>query len=124
MHGAGVAAQFAPDRVLMRTPAGVFVIRFPGADPGVLLEGIRPLPGRIHILRAGGTAASSFAIFGGVWYRGLYPGIDLEYALQGEKLEFRFLVAAGADPGRIRMKYDGMCSRTMTDSAHSANARR
>src|ERR1035438_5911584 len=114
LHGAGVDAEFGTDYVRMHTPAGVFVIHFLGADPDVLLEGIDPRPGRIHILRAEGSALSGAATFGGVRYRGLYPGIDLEYVSEGDELESRFLLAPGADPGRIRLQYE-CAGRPATD---------
>jgi hypothetical protein len=39
--------------------------------------------------------------------RGVYPGIDLVYYGDGGKLEYDFVVKAGADPGRIRLAYRG-----------------
>jgi hypothetical protein len=36
-----------------------------------------------------------------------YPGIDVVYYGNGRQLEFDFLVAPGADPGAIRMCFEG-----------------
>lgn len=45
-------------------------------------------------------------VYGQVWLKGLYPGIDLE--LDGsEGLKYSFHVAAGADPSLIRIRYEG-----------------
>jgi uncharacterized protein (TIGR03437 family) len=41
-----------------------------------------------------------------VRYRGAYPGIDLVYYGKDGHLEYDWIVAAGADPGRIRMIFE------------------
>ncbi|MEO5823926.1 MAG: SBBP repeat-containing protein, partial [Vicinamibacteraceae bacterium] len=38
---------------------------------------------------------------------GVYEGIDLEFYGNQERLEYDFLVAPGADPAEIRLRYDG-----------------
>jgi hypothetical protein len=43
-----------------------------------------------------------------VYYRDVYPGIDLVYYGNRRELEHDFIVAPGADPTRIRMKFDGV----------------
>ena len=51
------------------------------------------------------------AHYGKVRYRGVYPGIDLVFyqapAGSGSSFEYDFVVQPGADPGRIRMRFDG-----------------
>ena len=42
-----------------------------------------------------------------VHYRGVYPGIDMVYRGSGERLEYDFLVAPGADPGDIALAFTG-----------------
>ena len=39
--------------------------------------------------------------------RQVYPGIDLVYYGNGDNLEYDFEIAPGADPSRIRMRFDG-----------------
>src|SRR5207247_849439 len=43
-----------------------------------------------------------------VRYSGIYPGIDLVYYGSNNQLEYDFIVGAGADPNRIRLKFDGI----------------
>src|SRR5690606_14554520 len=46
------------------------------------------------------------AVYGAVRMQGLYPGIDLR--IDGSAgLKYDFIVAAGADVSRIRMRFDG-----------------
>ena len=42
-----------------------------------------------------------------VRYRKVYPGIDLVYYGQDRKLEYDFIVSPGADPGPIRLDFEG-----------------
>jgi len=42
-----------------------------------------------------------------VRYRGLYPGIDLVFHGAGSALEYDLVVAPGADPAAIRLRYQG-----------------
>jgi hypothetical protein len=43
---------------------------------------------------------------------GVYPGIDLVYYGDGRKLEYDFVVRPGANPGIIRLAYEGADSMT------------
>ncbi len=49
-------------------------------------------------------------------FQGVYPGIDLVYYGNQGHLEYDFLVAPGADPGRIRLAFDG-AENTTVDAA-------
>ena len=42
-----------------------------------------------------------------VSYEGIYPGIDIVYYSTGRQLEYDFIVAPGADPQRIALRFDG-----------------
>ncbi|HWI06727.1 MAG TPA: SBBP repeat-containing protein, partial [Solirubrobacteraceae bacterium] len=42
-----------------------------------------------------------------VRYDGVYPGIDMIYRSVGDRLEYDFLVAAGADPAAIVLRFTG-----------------
>ena len=46
--------------------------------------------------------------FGRVVAHGVYPGIDVAYYGTGTELEHDFVVRAGADAGRIRLRYSGV----------------
>src|SRR5439155_10092516 len=43
-----------------------------------------------------------------VRYRAIYPGIDLIYYGSGGNLEYDFILQPGADPDRIRLKFQGI----------------
>lgn len=48
--------------------------------------------------------------FGGVRYRGIYPGIDLLVHARGQQLEYDWNISPGADPRRIRLRFDAAIS--------------
>ncbi len=56
------------------------------------------------------------AVYGEVWVKGVYPGIDLR--IDGSKgLKYDLVVAPGADPNSIRMRYDGQSELALRDGA-------
>ncbi len=42
-----------------------------------------------------------------IWYRSLWPGIDLVFRLEGGKLKYEFLLGPMADPDDIQMRFRG-----------------
>jgi hypothetical protein len=46
----------------------------------------------------------------------LYPGIDLQYYGNGSEMEYDFLISSGADPTKIRIRYDGAKSLAINES--------
>lgn len=56
------------------------------------------------------------AVYGEVWVNGIYPGVDLR--IDGRTgLKYDLVVAPGADPNVIRMKYDGQSELALRDGA-------
>jgi len=56
------------------------------------------------------TGVSHYARVG---YEDVYPGIDLVYRGNQRQLEYDFVIAAGADPGRIRLAFQGVDALTI-----------
>lgn len=80
-----------------------------GADTGATLGGVAPLPGTVSYLRGrdpGGWLAG-LPTYARVKADEVYPGIDLEYYGNQGRLEYDFTVHPGADPGTIRLRFDG-----------------
>ncbi|MCK4856958.1 MAG: SBBP repeat-containing protein [candidate division Zixibacteria bacterium] len=46
--------------------------------------------------------------YGAILHKDIYPGIDLRYYGNEGEIEFDFLVAAGADPSAIEIRYQGV----------------
>jgi len=80
-----------------------------GANPELRVTGEAELPGQSNYFlgkdaRQWHTHVPNYAQ---VRYRGLYGGVDLVYYGHQGELEYDFVVAPGADPGRIRLRIEG-----------------
>jgi hypothetical protein len=80
-----------------------------GADPGAEPNGLGLLAGRSNYILGNDPAKwrNHVSQFSRVQVPGVYPGIDLVYYGNGEKLEHDYLVAPNADPAQIRMQFRG-----------------
>lgn len=102
----GLNAYFLRGEVRLALADTSVRVRFEGADPRHDPQGMGPLPGRANFLV--GTEDRwhlGVPLYGTVVYPGLYPGIDMVYGGNGRELKSEFVVAAGADPSRIRLRY-------------------
>jgi hypothetical protein len=84
-------------------------MRLSGANADTEPEGLERLPGIVNYMMGNDRARwhTNVPNYGRVRYAGVYPGVDLVYYGNGQRLEYDFQVAAGADPGAIRLKFDG-----------------
>ena len=84
--------------------------RLEGASAGATAEGLDPLRGRSHYFMGNDPAKWNRDVphYARVRFTEIYPGIDLiYYANRQDRLEFDFVVMPGADPARIRMRFEG-----------------
>ncbi|MGZ8143807.1 MAG: DUF7948 domain-containing protein, partial [Methylosarcina sp.] len=88
---------------------GVLRMQLEGANAYAQAEGLNELPGKTHYLRAKDPKAwrTGISSYAKVKYHGVYPGIDLVYYGNQKKLEYDFVVAPGADPKTIHLRFDG-----------------
>src|SRR3954447_16698455 len=83
-------------------------LEFVGTTGRQRIESSRPVGGKAHFLI--GSEENwrlGLPLYDGIAYRELYPGIDMVYAGNGRNLKSEFLVAPGADPAQIRVRYGG-----------------
>ena len=80
------------------------------AESPPVLTGLDPQPGHSNYFTGNDPARWRTAIpqFGRVRYQGLYPGVDLVLYGNPQQMEYDFMVAPGADPGRIRLVFSGI----------------
>src|SRR5580704_1110047 len=106
--GSGLTAYFLKDEAVFRTSGSSLRMHLEGANPKVRIEGSNPLAGRVNFLTGGQENwHAGLPMYGAVTYRDLYAGIDMVYGGSGRNLKSEFLVAAGADPSQIRVRYLG-----------------
>lgn len=84
-------------------------LRLAGAAERPVLVGVDPLPTKSNYFRGSDrrTWRTGVASFGGVRYEKVYPGTDLVFSGNDRRVEQSFFLAAGAEPRRIRLVYEG-----------------
>jgi hypothetical protein len=80
-----------------------------GANAAPRIIGESALPGTVNYLRgnAAKNSLEGIATYRRVRYEDVYPGIDLIYYDNGHQLEYDVVVAPGADPDRVRLRFSG-----------------
>jgi hypothetical protein len=106
-HLAGTATQAAAQEA--STESSVVRMELVGADPQTQVSGAAPLPGKVNYFIGSDPAKwrSGVPTYAKVHYAGVYPGIDLVYYGNHGQLEYDFVLAPHADPGRIRLRFGG-----------------
>ncbi len=84
-------------------------MKFAGANPTAEIEGVDPLPGKSNYLAGDDRSKWRTGVenYARVRYREIYPGVDLIFYGNQRQLEYDFVVAPGADPGGIKLQFDG-----------------
>jgi len=91
---------------------------FVESDPdAVTIRGEAPRPARISYFRGKRDAwRTGLRTFSRLTYRDVWPGIDLVYRGEVDRVKYAFVVRPGADPARIRLRYRG-AERTVLTAA-------
>lgn len=84
-------------------------MRFVGANSAPVMEGVERQETRTNYLLGNDPLRwhTNVPSYGRVQYSQIYPGVDLVYYGQQQRLEYDFVVAPGRDPGNIRMRFSG-----------------
>lgn len=70
-------------------------------------HGEKALTTQVHYLNAK-IQSTHITTYQSVLQKGVYPGIDLRYYGNPQKLEFDFVVSPNADPSQIALKFEGV----------------
>ena len=107
-------AHRGPDKggsVASRAPDYQTVLRMKlvGANRAPGVEGVEELAGKTNYFIGNdpGRWRMNVPTYARVEYESVYPGIDLVYYGNEQQLEYDFVVAPGADPGSIAIRFDG-----------------
>jgi hypothetical protein len=106
---AAVPTKMREARPVSDVKQAVVRITLDGAKPDPLGVGLEPLPGKVNYLRGNdrGNWQTNIPTYAKVSYESVYPGIDLVYYGNAERLEYDFIVAPGADPDDITVRFEG-----------------
>jgi hypothetical protein len=112
-RGPGYAVFITPEQALLKLlgpkPASVRM-QLAGASADAPVEGLEALPGKSHYFLGDDPARWRRDIpnYAQVRVAGVYPGIDLVYYGNPQRLEYDFVLAPGSDPGRIRLQFHSL----------------
>ena len=81
-----------------------------GANHASDAEGIDERPGKSHYLIGADPKKwqTDIATYSRVKYKDIYPGVDMLYYGNQQRLEYDFIVAPGANPKAITLAYTGV----------------
>jgi uncharacterized repeat protein (TIGR01451 family) len=84
-------------------------LKLEGANRKAFVYGLDELPGRSNYFVGADARAwrTGVPAFERVRYESVYKGVDVVYYGRQGRLEYDFVVAPGADPARIRLRFDG-----------------
>jgi uncharacterized repeat protein (TIGR01451 family) len=100
---------FTDEGVTIRVPKiGAFRMQFDGAS-AAQISAEQELAARSNYLTPkSGPPIIGVANFGALRYANVYPGVDVRFYGQGRHLEHDFILAPGADPGQIALRFEGL----------------
>lgn len=84
-------------------------MKLKGANANPIVQGLDILPGKSNYISGNDPKKWNTDIrqYAKVQYKQVYPGIDVVYYGNQGQLEYDFVVAPGANPGLIRMEFEG-----------------
>jgi hypothetical protein len=89
----------------------VLAMRLVGANRSAVVTGLADLPGTSNYFIGNDPKNwhTNVPNYAKVRYENIYSGIDLVYYGNQSHLEYDFVVAPGADPGRIKLAFEAQC---------------
>lgn len=108
-RGAGHALSVASGKATLTLNGATVSLSLAGANPKAALEGLDRMPGKANYI-LGTSVRESYELYGRVRNREVYPGIDLVFHGNQERLEYDFDIAAGKSPRLIGVRFAGIRS--------------
>jgi hypothetical protein len=93
----------------MSTSGTVVRMKLIGANSASQITGLQELPGKSNYFSGNDPSKwrTNIPSYAQVKYEHVYPGVDLIYYGNQRQLEYDFVVAPGADPGVIKLAFEG-----------------
>jgi hypothetical protein len=96
------------DSAIHAPQSSILRIRFLDASPTPKIESLAPLSGKVNYFLGNDPSRwhTNLPTYESISYRGLYPGVGLTYEGTAERLKGTYTAEPGAEPNRIRWRYD------------------
>ncbi len=123
-RGQGYRFDLKKNGIAMATEPGTphpMRIEFAGCESDVVASGRLPLAFRVQHPMAPERASQgivSAQAYEGVRMDGMYEGIDVDYQVQDGKLRYDFIVAPGANPDLIALRFQGVSDVQLDDDGN------
>jgi len=103
------AAKASATRFTQANACAEVRMKLVGANPQPRISGQDELPGKSNYFLGNDPQQwrTNVPTYRKVKYEGVYPGVDVVYYGNQRQLEYDFVVAPGADPKAIRLKFSG-----------------
>lgn len=106
---------FTEEGVTVSIPGqGAFRMLFANAAPAAITPEQKMIARSNYLARRDGQSIINVENYATVRYSGLYAGIDVRFYGQGCHLEHDFVLAAGADPAQIVLRFEGLDHLALT----------
>jgi hypothetical protein len=106
-HAPGTGLFLTPGEAVLALGSERLRVRWLGAARPAAVSGLERLPGVSNYFLGRATPRTGVPAFGRVRYRGVYPGVDLDFHGRNGRLEYDFTLGPGVDPGVIRLGLGG-----------------
>jgi uncharacterized protein (TIGR03437 family) len=109
-RGSGYSLLLRDDGAVLRLPSSELRMRLAGSQRARAIEALDPQPGTSNYFLSNDAAKWHTGIpqSGRVQYRQVYKGIDLVFkSATSNRFEYDFVVAPGADPSKIGVRFEG-----------------
>ena len=87
---------------------GAFRVEFENATTPAISAGEKLITRSNYLGRNGNERITNVENFGSIRYSGLYPGIDVRFYGRDRHVEHDFVLAPGADPAQIVLRFEGL----------------
>lgn len=107
-RGAGYSILFSPGEAVLASAGGTVRMEWPGANRQARIHARGEASGTANYLTGRREEwRTGIPLYSAIQYDELYPGIDLVFYGSEGRLEYDFILRPGADPARIRIRFDG-----------------
>ncbi len=112
-RGLGYSFLFTDSATVLRVGDRTVHLTFPGAAKQAHYQASDQFQASTNYFI--GKTYASVPAYSRLHRKEIYPGIDLVYYGHGSEIEYDFEIAPGADPSRIRMRFDGADTVALND---------
>lgn len=110
---------FTDQGVTVSVPrVGAFRMLFEGASTAQISPEQQLAARSNYLTPRSGAPITGVANYESLRYAGVYPGVDVHFYGQGRHLEHDFILAAGADPARIALRFEGLDNVALAPSGN------